>query len=163
MSTTGERIDASFVNWRLLATVAGLPETPVDRTGEHRVEISVVFTSLEATAAALKMAGVLALGLNAHISLIASQVVPYPLPLDHPQVSREFREQNLRELVKESPVDTTVFFYLCRDRLATLRAVLKRGSIVIIGGRRKWWPTREQSLAGKIRQSDHEVIFTEVN
>jgi hypothetical protein len=108
------------------------------------------------------MAGALLKGLNAHISLVVPQVVPYPLPLDNPPVLPEFCERKLREIANESPVDTSVFLYLCRDRLATLRTVLKRGSIVVIGGRRKWWPTREKSLAGKIRRSGHEVIFAEM-
>jgi hypothetical protein len=152
----------SFAHEKPLAPVAGLPEPPVYRPSEHRFEISVVFTSFDATVAALKMAGALLKGLNAHISLVVPQVVPYPLPLDNPPVLREFCERKLREIANESPVDTTVFLYLCRDRLATLRTVLKRGSIVVIGGRRKWWPTREKSLAGKMRRSGHEVIFTEM-
>jgi hypothetical protein len=162
MSTTAERKDALLGQWKLLVPLAPPPEAPADGSGERRFEISVVFTSLEATAESMRIASGLAKGLNAHISLIATQVVPYPLPLDHPQVSREFCERGLRELANESPVDTTVSLYLCRDRLATLGTVLKRDAIVIIGGRRKWWPTREKRLAGEIRRSGHEVIFAEM-
>jgi len=143
--------------------VAGLPQPPSYGTGQHRFEISVIFTSFVATAAALKMAGTLVKGLSAHIKLVVPQVVPYPLPLDNPPVLREFCERRLRDIANESPVDTTVLVYLCRNRLGTLRAVLKRGSIVVIGGCRRWWPTPEKSLARKMRRSGHEVIFTEMD
>jgi hypothetical protein len=157
-----ERKEKSLTHERLLAPGAGLPEPPAYRASGHRFEVSVVFTSPDATAAALKVADALAKGLTARISLIFPQVVPYPLPVDNPPVSSEFCEGRLSKIANESRVETTIFFYLCRDRLATLRAVLKRGSIVVIGGRRKWWPTPEESLAGKIRRWGHEVIFTEV-
>jgi hypothetical protein len=162
MSTAAERKDVLLGQGKLLVPFASPPDAPAEGSGERRFEISVVFTSLEATTESMRIASGLAKGLNAHISLIATQVVPYPLPLDHPQVSREFCEWSLRELANDSPVDTTVFLYLCRDRLATLGAVLKRGAIVIICGRTKWWPTRERRLAGEIHRLGHEVIFAEV-
>ena len=153
----------SFTHERPLAPVAGLPAPPSYGTSQQRFEISVIFTSFDATAAALKMAGTLVKGLSAHINLVVPQVVPYPLPLDNPPVLREFYEGKLRDMTNECPVDTTVLVYLCRNRLATLRAVLKRGSIVVIGGCRRWWPTPEKSLARKMCRAGHEVIFTEMD
>jgi hypothetical protein len=153
----------SFTHERPLAPVAGLPEPPGYGTSQHRFEIAVIFTSFDATTAALKMAGTLVKGLSANVKLVVPQVVPYPLPLDSPPVLREFCERRLRDITNECPVDTTVLVYLCRNRLATLRAVLKRGSIVVIGGWRRWWPTPEKSLARNMRRSGYEVIFTEMD
>jgi len=157
-----ERKDVSFTHERPLAPVAGLPEPPNYGTSQPRFEISVIFTSYDATAAALKMAGILVKGLSAHVKLVVPQLVPHPLPLDNPPVSREFCERRLRDITNESPVDT-ILVYLCRNRLATLRAVLKRGSIVVIGGCRRWWPTPEKSLARKMCRSGYQVIFTEMD
>jgi hypothetical protein len=64
-------------------------------------------------------------------------------------------------LAGESPIKTTVHVYLCRDRVATLRAVLKPHSLVVIGGRRTWWPTSEKRLARQLRRSGHQVVFAE--
>jgi hypothetical protein len=50
---------------------------------------------------------------------------------------------------------------LCRDRVETLRKVLKPHSLVVIGGRRSWWPTPENRLARQLRRSGHEVVFAE--
>ena len=54
-----------------------------------------------------------------------------------------------------------MLIYLCRDRVETLTAVLSPHSLVVIGGRKRWWPTAEKRLARKLRRAGHEVIFTE--
>ena len=153
----------SYAHQRTPTPLLALPEPPGYRTSEHEVEISVVFTSFHATVAALRMAGTLAKGFRAHINLVVPQVIPYPISLDNPSVAREFCEQKLRDLAHESAVDTTVLVYLCRDRLATLRKVLRRGSVVVIGGRRRWWPTSEKRLAEKMRRLGQEVIFADMD
>jgi hypothetical protein len=52
--------------------------------------------------------------------------------------------------------------YLCRDRAEVVRSVLKPHSLVVIGGNRRWWPTREKRLARQLRRSGHAVVFAEV-
>ena len=75
----------------------------------------------------------------------------------------EFQEKRFREIASESPVEIRVQLYLCRDGLETLKKVLKPHSLVVVGGRRRFWPTREKSLARKLRKAGHEVIFTETD
>jgi len=136
-------------------------EEPVVRESTGRLNINVVFTSVNATLAALKAAGALANHLAAHITLVVLQIVPYPLPLKTPPVLIEFNERRFRIIASESPVETTVRIYLCRDPLETLPAVLQPHSVVVLGGRRRWWPTAEQRLARKLQRVGHKVIFTE--
>jgi hypothetical protein len=150
---------------RLRAAATRLPHPP--QTGEtgRRLEIVVVYTSTEATVAAVKKAGGLASRLSAHITLVVTQVVPYPLPLESPRVALDFSKRRFREIASESPVETTVRLYLCRDRLETLTAVLRPRSIVMVGShisRIRWWPTTEKRLVRKLRRAGHEVIVTKV-
>ena len=146
-----------------LTTVTGLPERPDTEQEESRLEIVVIFTSVNATIAALKKAGVLAERLGARATLVVPQVVPYALPLTSPPVLLDFQEKRFREIAKESPVDIRVHIYLCRDTLETLKLVLKSRSLIVVGARRRFWPTREKSLARKLRRLGHEVIFTETD
>jgi hypothetical protein len=143
---------------RRLTTEMGLSEATAVQ--ESSLNIVVVFTSPQATITALRKAGGLAASLGAAIKLVVPQVVPYPLPLTSPPVLLDFQEKRFREIAAESPVDIRVQLYLCRDELETLKIALKPHSIVVIGGRKRWWPTREQRLARKL-QSHHEVIFAE--
>jgi hypothetical protein len=117
---------------------------------------------VETTLTALKQAGALASSLGASITLIATQLVPYPLPLTTPPVSPDFNDQRFRVMAGESRVDTKVSVYLCRDRMETLKTVLKPHSLVVVGGSRGWWPTSEKRLAAKLRRAGHEVIFSEM-
>jgi hypothetical protein len=128
---------------------------------ESRLNVAVIFTSVQSTLAALKKAGALANRLSGRITLVVPQVVPYPLPLTSPPVLLDWNEKRFRVIAGESSVETTVQIYLCRDRLETLTAVLSPRSLVVVGGPKRWWPTAEKRLARTLRRAGHEVILTE--
>ena len=146
---------------KLLVPAAGLPTLPAGGEAEARLNISVVFTQEKSTLAALKKAGDLAARLSAHVTLLVPQIVPYPAPLTSPPVLIEFSERHFREMASQSPVSTTVNLYLCRDPLEILMAVLPPRSLVVLGGRKRWWPSREKRLVKHLQRAGHEVIFTE--
>ncbi len=156
-----ERKAMTLAFQKVLAPAAAHPEGQGTADDGARLHVTVVFTSARPTIAALKRAGELATRLNARITLVAPQVVPYPLPLSSPPVLIDFSEQRFRAIADESPVETTVRVYLCRDREETLLAMLKPQSLVVVGGRKRWWPTEEKRLARKLRRAGHEVVFTE--
>jgi hypothetical protein len=128
---------------------------------DSRLPLVVVFTSSEATVLALKRAAILASRLHARVELIVTQIVPYFLPLDLPPVDLNFCRRRLCALARETPVEPSVRLFLCRDRLATLKKVLKPHSLIVVGGRKRWWAMEEKSLARKLRRAGHDVIFTE--
>ena len=146
---------------KLLTPAVGHPAQHSVEQQDRSLNIAVVFTSVESTLAALKEAGALAQSLGAQIALLVPQVVPYPLPLESPPVLVDFSEKRFHVIASQSPVDTKVCIYLCRDQLETLTNVLQPSSIVVIGGRKRWWPTRETRLAHKLRKAGHEVLFKE--
>jgi hypothetical protein len=126
---------------------------------DRELEITVIFTSAEATVAAIDRTAALLNGLKGRISLVAAQSVPYPLPLESPSVLLDFIQRQLIEVASESPVETTVHLYLCRRRLETLASVLKPGSVAVLGGRGRWWPTREKRLARGLKQYGIQAIL----
>jgi len=146
---------------RMIAPVTGVPARPFSEETDSKLNVSVVFTSVDATLAALKEAGNLASTLGGHITLVVPQIVPYPLPLTSPPVLVDFNERRLRVLASGSRVEARVCIYLCRDPLETLKSVLKPHSLVVLGSLKRWWPTAEKRLAAKLRNAGHEVIVTE--
>ena len=142
-----------------LTTVTGLPQRHGTDQDESRLNIVVIFSN--STIWALMKADTLAESLNAQITLVVPQVVPYPLPLTSPPVLLDFQENRFREIAKESPVNIRVQLYLCRDTLETLNRVLKPRSLIVVGGRKRFWPSREKRLVCRLRHTGHEVIFTE--
>ena len=148
---------------RVLNPATGYPaEIKPAESSEPRLNIAVIFTSVDATLGALKKAGALANRLSARITLFVPQIIPYPLPLTSPPVLLDWNERRFRVIASRSPVETRVLLYLCRDRLETLSTALTPGSLVVVGGRKRgWWPTSEKRLARQLRRAGHEVIFTE--
>jgi hypothetical protein len=136
------------------------PQTTTTES-DSALNITVIFTGLDDTIAALRKAGAMAESLRARITLVVTQIVPFPLPLTSPPVLLDFQERRFREIAAESPVDTTVQLYLCRDGNETLHKVLKPHSLVVIGGRKRFWLTRSSRLARRLRKAGHEVILTE--
>ncbi len=145
----------------LLAPAAGHPAVPTAEESNLKFNIAVVFTSVHATLAALKEAGNLASQLGARITLVVPEEVPYALPLETPQIPVLFTEHRFRVIASQSPVETNVHICLCRDRFSALKSALKPGSIVVLGGRKRWWPTKDQRLARDLESVGYEVIFKE--
>ncbi len=135
------------------------PHLPVGASQGSKLELVVPFTDARGTLAAMKMAVDLARGVDARINLVAIQAVPYELELGRPPIDIGWLEARLRALASKVPIDTAVDIILCRDRQWALRQVLKPGSVVVIGGRRRWWRTKEQRLAERLRHDGHQVIL----
>ena len=134
-------------------------EEPTAGQASSKLNIAVVFTSIEATLSALKQAGTLAIQLNASITLIVPHVVPYPLPLNRPAIQAEFTERRFRVLAGHSGVDTIVKIYLCRDRDNALTTMLSSYGVIVIGHPKSWWPGWERRLAKKLRRAGHDVVL----
>jgi hypothetical protein len=148
----------SFAFEKLLEPAAGRPGHTDGGSVGHRLNVSVVFTSVPATLAALRKAAALAASLNACLTLVVPQVVPYPLPLSSPPVLVDFNERRFRVIASQIPVETTVRVYLCRERWEALTTVLRPHCLVVVGAPRRWWPTKEMRLAKRLKRAGYEVI-----
>ena len=149
-------------------TGANLPGNAVTRNTSPRfasgpLELNVIFTDPQGTAAALNFAQSFARELGGCVRLRAAIAVPHQLPLDQPPVSIAFLQENLRNLASQvaDGFEPTVHLYLCRDRAPAVLQVLRPDSLVVLGGRRRWWPTDESRLARALRARGHRVIFVD--
>jgi hypothetical protein len=142
------------------ADATGGPNAAAGEESDRRLNICVIFTSLESTVSALMSAGGLAKSLGARITLLALQVVPFPRPLDSPPVRLDWNEARFQAIAEQSPVETAVRLYLCRDSVQTLKDALGSKSVVVIGGGGSRWPfTAERRLSRELRRAGHEVIL----
>jgi hypothetical protein len=128
--------------------------------------VTVISTTAEGTTSALNEARRLAMDLDAHITLLKIEVVPRRFRLDKPPVSPDFTIKQQCSLVPRSSAreeDVTIRTCLCRDQEACLRSALRRRALVVIGGRRHWWLSREERLERAMRRLGHHVIFVDVD
>jgi hypothetical protein len=153
---------------RYQTTLSGFPartDAPVQAKAEDGLALplalNVAFTSERATAGALRYAAELADGLRARLQVIVPQVVPYGRDLNDPDVDPRFTAERALEAARCAGVDANVHVVLCRDRVDGLHDALGPEGIVMIGGRRSWWPLAERRLAQRLSDRGHKVLFVE--
>jgi hypothetical protein len=137
----------------------GARPVPAQEIGCRPLEVNVLFTDRPATVKAMASAAKLARGLNARLRLVVAQVVGYAVPLESPPVLVEFQEALFREMAKGQGVETRVDIFLCRDAEEAFVRHLAPRSVVVLGSPRRWWRTREERLAGRLRRKGHDVLI----
>lgn len=141
------------------ARTAQAPAPAVEFGKGERLEVKVLFTTHDGTIAALKLANTLSSQLGRHAVVLLLYPVPYTLPLSWPAVSKEYLEESIRALERESPSEITVRIYLCRSPRRSLSRILPPRSLIVVGGRKRWWGSAEQRVARRLAREGHEVIF----
>src|SRR5207249_11325888 len=119
----------------------------------------VVCAAFEDTRVALHDAADLTIGLEPDIDFIVPQIVPFPLPLAHPTVPPGFTLPRLMDLASAAHVQPSIHVCLCGDRLQPLLQVLERHSVIVVGSRKRWSPTKPERLARALRKNGHHVIL----
>lgn len=137
--------------------ISGCPTIP------GSLEVVVLHTSTKETLEALTTAARLAEGLAAHIRLLVLETVPYPLPMDHPPVELEFTKFRFRTVAADARVETRVDIRLGRDYRSMLESALYPRSLIVVGGRRGWWPARRSRIAQHLERLGHHVVFSAAN
>jgi hypothetical protein len=128
----------------------GLPEEP---------DIAVIFTSIEATLTALRVAGLIGPNHRTRLTLVVPHIVPYSRSLTSPSIAPRIDRRYFRVHVGRRTVHAKVRILPCRDRETALREVLKPHSTVVIGDSGHWWATSEKRLARTLRGAGHHVII----
>ena len=142
---------------------AGYDDTYGSNFDPH-LRITVIHTTHQGTLCALKTASALAKDLCVRIGLVATQVVPFRLPLEEPLVSTNFLRQRQGLLVSEAGIDeeaVAIEVYLCRDPKVVLQQSLAPRSLIVLGGKRGWWRAG-QRLGKWLTRMGHQVIFADL-
>lgn len=143
-----------------LISIVGEIKPPAinDRSG---LPMCIVYTSMNRTLKALEKILEFANPIRTSIEIVAVHTVPFMLSLDEPPVPFKFIIRSLEKLVARFPEQTRISAYLCRDSLEALKRVLDHHCPVVMGIKKRWWPTRDQRLARKLRRAGYNVIIIE--
>ncbi len=121
------------------------------------LEVVVPYASPEMTAKVLERAGTLSAGLNVILKLVAVYVAPYPTELRCPAAMEQHLTARLTELAERASLPACVHIVVARERVEGLRQVLRPGSAVLLGSRKRLWRTREEKLARELTRQGHHV------
>jgi hypothetical protein len=111
------------------------------------VVITVLFTTAMHTVAALRVSARLSAGLHASIRLLATEVVPFPLPASEPPIDKEWMTNRLRRLAEASGVNPEVQLLLCRNEREALLRGIPEDHLVLIGAATRFPWSHERQLA----------------
>jgi hypothetical protein len=137
-------------------------ESPRDRSLRPHLQLVIPYTTPELTRAALKSAAMFTHDLKATVRLIGVHVVPYPCPLDHPDVANEHLKTKLAAVAQVSALPVRAEVVYGRDRQEAFRHVLKPGSLVLLATNKHWWRTAQERLARSLSRAGHSVALLAV-
>ena len=127
--------------------------------------VYVVYTSINETLAAVRIASELAKALSVPLTLVHTRTVPYVLPVDAPNglspVETDAFVHRIRDAGLEAGVDVRVRVYLCRDVQQVAPQAFKPHSLLVIAGQRSWWPTRTERFCRALEAAGHFVVFVD--
>jgi|SRR5215469_2340836 len=139
--------------------------TNVRLSFDSHLQITVVQTTPEGTLSALRLGSKLAKGLGVRIRLVATQIVPFRLPLEKPMISADFLRRRQQRLVAEADIDDESVvseILLCRNAKRTIREYLSPWSLVLVGGKHNYWNSGYR-LSKWLERIGHQVIFADGN
>jgi hypothetical protein len=142
-------------------THSGDPVPHLERHGD-RLRVSVIYTSIEGTLAALHTASGCAKGLCADIAIVVAEAVPFRYPVAAPPVRVSFFEKVCQALIEEARLERNrcdIEVHFCRDQVACLESTLRPKSLVVIGARKSWWRRRERGLERALNERGFDALL----
>jgi len=122
-------------------------------------QVYVLFTDLEETLRAVRVAGRLAKTIGAGVTLIHFRSIGFGAPLEHPAGLSPVETGTFKARRAAEECDARVRVCLCRDPRQAIRSVIDQHSLVVIGGRRGWWPTPSDRWRRTLEQAGYVVVF----
>jgi hypothetical protein len=96
------------------------------------------------------------------VSLVAVQIVPFPLPLNRPAVSSRFVEHELQTVAGDIEVPVDAHVVIARDCEVAFHRAISPGSLVVLATKKRWWPTPQARLARLLARAGHSVTLLEI-
>jgi hypothetical protein len=123
--------------------------------------VTVVFTTTEETLEALRVASALARAMTRSVTLIHFRTDPHASSLDDADATSPHETEECVRRARAEGVDVHVRLYLYRDLDHVIPMAFKRHSLIVIGGRRRWWPTASERLCRRLEAAGHIVLFVD--
>ena len=148
-----------------MRTQAGLhidPGALAAGPGARELEVVVPYTEWALAEATLQRAAVLAAGLNVRVRLVAVHSVPYAVSFGCPAAVHAHLVEQLVDLASrcQFPVEPQVV--MARGWVEGFQYALHPDSTVLVGTRKHFWRTREESLARDLERDGHSVVLIHV-
>ena len=123
--------------------------------------VSVVYTAVEDTLEAARVGAELARAMGVPLRVVHFRTVPRQVPVDRVDGVSPIETPWFLGRLRNEGIVARMRVYLCRDAAATVGYAFRSNSIVVIGGRRSWWPTRAERWRDALEGAGHFVVFVD--
>jgi hypothetical protein len=144
--------------FRPRAATARIPP-PAPQQGIERVY--VLFTSIDETLGAVRVASRLAKALGRRLIVVHARAVAFAAPLETPSGLSPVETEAFRTRLEAEDCEAEVRVCLCRDAHGIVPALLDRPSLVVLGRHRRWWPTRADRWRRELEAAGHLVVVVD--
>jgi hypothetical protein len=139
------------------AGMAGQMPQPALRTDA----VSVVYTTVDDTLEAARVGAELAKAMGVPLRLVHFRTVPRQVPVDQLAGVSPLETEDFIGRLRRLGIDARVRVYLCRDETSTIGFAFREHSMIVIGGRRSWLPTRAERWRHALEGAGHFVVFVD--
>ncbi len=123
--------------------------------------VSLVYTGFDETLSAVRVAADLAKKMGVPLRVVHFRTVPRQNDVQCPDGLSPVETEAFTERLRCEQIDARVRVYLCRDELKTIPYAFKPHSIVVIGGRHSWFPTRIERWRHALEDAGHFVVLVD--
>ena len=142
--------------------VAGEPGFATDGPTISTKAVYVMHTTVDETLAAIRVAADFAAVLSVPVTVVHFRTVPFTLPVETPPGISPIETEAFAERLAAEGLDVRLRVYLCREERQAAPSAFERHSLIMVGGRRRWWPTRASRLGRMLEAAGHFVVFVDV-
>jgi hypothetical protein len=137
---------------------------PVSDDRDLRTDaVYVLYTSIEETFMALRVASGFARELDVPLILVHYRAVPYPLAVDRPTGISPVEAEAFQERLRAEHLDVDCRVCLCRDEFRAVANGFNRPSLIVLGRARHWWPVRPRTdrWRQRLEAAGHFVVVAQ--
>jgi len=129
---------------------------------DRHLEVVVPYTEWAVAEAVLQRTAALAAGLDVRVRLVAVHTVPYAATFGCPAAVHAHLVEQLTDLASRSPLTIEPQVVLSRGWVEGFEFAIRPESTVLVGTRKHFWRTREESLARDLARGGHNVALIHV-
>ena len=129
-------------------------------SGPSTEQITVLFTGLAPTLRAVAVARGLGRALGAQVAVVVVKTPKYPPRGGQAPTTRDAEAEALQMRLRATG-DIRYRVVAAPRTSEALSVALAPGSLVVVGGRRRWWPTPASRLCRLLEARGHYVLFVD--
>jgi hypothetical protein len=123
--------------------------------------VYIVFTTIEDTLAAVRIADRLGRAMAVPLTLIHFRTIPYRMSIESPSGLSPIETGMFVSQLEAEGFNVRVRVYLCRNEWRAIPLAFKRHSLIVIGGHRRWWRSVSERWRRKLEAAGHFVVFVD--